>query len=181
MPQTPTGRYAAMLAESTDDAINSIKAALGGVAGSENRINQIFALLNETEQLAPEDSETLLKDALKVVSSQKTGSASTLGSRKTSLSASKVSSPLASVTRAEPVETVVRIAHSTNGGKLFIRGSGAELSWEKGVEMMKEGENKWVYVDHSGQPLEFKFLVDDTKWLPKEGNYTIEAGQVLDL
>ena len=54
---------------------------------------------------------------------------------------------------------------------------------DKGARMMEEGPNRWVYIDHSGASLEFKFLVDDdtAKWLEKEGNWAAEPGQTLEL
>lgn len=161
MPQTPN-RYARMLTEGSDEAIKSIKEALGGVAGSENRLNQIMALLNETESLAPEDSESLLKDALKVVTSKRSVDEGAQNGR-------------------HAPETVVRVTQDVGEGKLFIRGQGGGLSWEEGKRMMEEGPNKWVYVDHSGEPLEFKFIVDDKDWVAKEGNWKVEAGQTLEL
>lgn len=168
MPQTPN-RYAKILTEGSDEAIRSIKEALGGVAGSETRLNQIFALLNETETLAPEDSETLLKDALKVVASKRSD-------------ATIVDTGANGRDERSEAETVIRVKHDAKGGKLFIRGTGGDLSWDKGAKMMEEGNNKWVYIDHSGSPLEFKFLVNDSEWLPKEdGNWKAEGGQTVEI
>jgi hypothetical protein len=84
---------------------------------------------------------------------------------------------------AKPVVTTTVIAKidAGFGNELFIRGSGAGLSWETGTLMNNVASDEWVWqaTDVEGE-LEFKILLNDDVW--SEGqNSVVFAGATLVL
>jgi hypothetical protein len=72
---------------------------------------------------------------------------------------------------ADILETPVRTTRITVkfdtglGNKLFIRGNGPGLNWEKGVELRNVGNDVWVYETQANfENLEYKILLNDQKW-----------------
>jgi hypothetical protein len=61
------------------------------------------------------------------------------------------------------------------GNNLFIRGSGAGLSWNVG-QKMTWANGTWTWSTTSSQSFEFKVLINDQTWSTGE-NYTTKAGQ----
>ena len=53
-----------------------------------------------------------------------------------------------------------------HGNSLFIRGEGAGLSWDAGIQMENAGNDVWVWTtNETGQPpVSFKFLINDESW-----------------
>ena len=52
---------------------------------------------------------------------------------------------------------------------VFIRGSGAELSWDKGIMLMNTGPNEWIWeTNKSFNSCEFKVLINDSQY--EQGN-----------
>ncbi|KAB2926155.1 MAG: hypothetical protein F9K25_16395 [Candidatus Contendobacter sp.] len=53
-----------------------------------------------------------------------------------------------------------------HGNNLFIRGEGAGLNWESGIQMENAGNDVWVWTtNETGQtPVSFKFLINDESW-----------------
>jgi hypothetical protein len=63
------------------------------------------------------------------------------------------------------------------GNSLFIRGEGANLSWEKGILMENAGDDEWSWSTSSvPDRLVFKFLVNDDIWSAGD-NFTIVVGE----
>ena len=51
------------------------------------------------------------------------------------------------------------------GNSLFIRGEGAELSWEKGIAMQCIGEDEWLWEQFVPKgDVTFKLLINDSQW-----------------
>ena len=51
------------------------------------------------------------------------------------------------------------------GNCLFIRGAGAELSWDKGIAMQCIGEDEWMWEQYVPKgDVSFKFLINDEQW-----------------
>ena len=51
------------------------------------------------------------------------------------------------------------------GNSLFIRGAGAELSWDKGVAMQCIGDDEWLWEQYVPKgDVSFKFLINDSQW-----------------
>ncbi len=67
------------------------------------------------------------------------------------------------------------------GNKLFIRGEGSHLSWEKGVEMQYKDE-KWVYEtsEEFDNSIAYKFLINDQIW-EKGEDHKIAYGETEEL
>ena len=63
---------------------------------------------------------------------------------------------------------VTRIIAKVNvgwGNCLFIRGAGAELSWDKGVAMQCIGDDEWLWEQYVPKgDVSFKFLINDSQW-----------------
>ena len=53
-----------------------------------------------------------------------------------------------------------------HGNNMFIRGEGAGLSWDAGIQMENAGNDVWVWTtnDASQTPVSFKFLINDESW-----------------
>jgi len=63
------------------------------------------------------------------------------------------------------------------GNQLFIRGAGADLSWEKGVPMQCVGEDEWLWEQLVCRgSLSFKILINDQAWSTGE-DMILEAGE----
>ncbi len=86
-------------------------------------------------------------------------------------------------------QTTIRAAYDVGWGHhLYIRGDAPPLSWSKGIEMQWTAGNIWVWQTHSfhtNAKVEFKVLIDDTKWEMVDGqatkNHTIAAGATMDV
>ena len=51
------------------------------------------------------------------------------------------------------------------GNALFLRGEGAGLSWDRGVQMTCVSANEWlITLPESARPVVFKFLINDATW-----------------
>jgi hypothetical protein len=65
--------------------------------------------------------------------------------------------------------------------KLFIRGTGPNMSWGPGIEMQREGADRWIY--ESTEPFEtfeFKLALNDKFWEAGD-NHTVESGKPVEL
>lgn len=63
------------------------------------------------------------------------------------------------------------------GNKLFIRGEGPGLSWDKGLPMECAADDVWtITIPGVSSPIVFKVLVNDTAWSLGE-NYRADPGQ----
>ena len=85
------------------------------------------------------------------------------------------------VSRPSEMRCILTIKYDCGfGHSLYIRGSGANLTWEKGIQLRNIGPDAWVYeTDKDFDALEFKVLVDDSRW---EGgdNHRIPRSQTLE-
>jgi hypothetical protein len=67
------------------------------------------------------------------------------------------------------------------GNKLWIRGDGPGLSWEKGLVMDCVADDKWsIALSDAGAPVVFKFLVNDLSWSTGD-DYIAQPGATLAL
>jgi len=86
-----------------------------------------------------------------------------------------VALPVASTT------TLIAVADVGFGNQLFVRGEGAGLSWDRGIELQNVAADKWqVSLQANGSPLTFKFLVNDLTWSAGE-DYVAQAGGTVTL
>ncbi len=79
--------------------------------------------------------------------------------------------------RLEPGKTtIVSNLDVGYGNALFIRGSGAGLTWEQGQALECFGPDQWVWqADNDIEPFEFKLLINDEIWSQGE-NFTATPG-----
>jgi len=62
------------------------------------------------------------------------------------------------------------------GNKLYLRGEGAGLSWEKGTEMKNVSPYEWSFSTTAAKgEVTFKFLINDEAWAEGD-NLTVAAG-----
>lgn len=73
------------------------------------------------------------------------------------------------VKTAVKIEAVVALKYGEN---LFVRGTGDELAWGKGVKMEWSSGNVWV-ASLAGRVTEVKFLLNDKEWEEKDGNHVV--------
>ncbi len=66
------------------------------------------------------------------------------------------------------------------GNALTLRGEGAGLSWEKGVALEYNADNKWSVSLPASGPITFKFLINDTTWSVGE-DYSVPSGASVEL
>ena len=65
------------------------------------------------------------------------------------------------------------------GNSLFIRGAGAELSWDKGIAMQCVGDDEWLWEQLVPEgSVEFKVLFNDSQWMDGE-NLAVAAGDTV--
>lgn len=51
------------------------------------------------------------------------------------------------------------------GNTLYLRGEGAGLSWDRGVQMTCVSPTEWLFtLPESARPVVFKFLINDATW-----------------
>lgn len=63
---------------------------------------------------------------------------------------------------------------------IFIRGSGANLSWDKGILLHNTQANEWVWeTDQSFDSCEFKVLINDSQYENGE-NHTLTCENCLE-
>ena len=69
-----------------------------------------------------------------------------------------------------------------HGSNMFIRGEGAGLSWDAGIQMENAGNDVWVWTtNETGQtPVSFKFLINDEGWSIGD-NMTAPVGETTTL
>ncbi len=59
---------------------------------------------------------------------------------------------------------------------IFIRGNGANLSWDKGIMLQNTGPDEWVWeTDRSFNSCEFKLLLNDSQY-EQGDNHTLTCG-----
>ena len=66
---------------------------------------------------------------------------------------------------AKVVTTIIAKIDAGFGNDLYIRGSGAGLSWDAGVQMKNTDSETWTWESDSlSSELEFKVLINDYSW-----------------
>ncbi|MBS1223045.1 MAG: hypothetical protein H6R23_2665 [Proteobacteria bacterium] len=69
-----------------------------------------------------------------------------------------------------------------HGNNMFIRGEGAGLSWDSGIQMENAGNDVWVWTTNEAgaAAVSFKFLINDVDWSTGD-NMTAPAGETTTL
>ena len=91
--------------------------------------------------------------------------------------------------KTERDTTVVHATYDVGWGhQLWIRGDTPPLSWSQGIQMQWTAGNIWTWQTDSfpaGATVEFKVLIDDTKWEIVDGqatkNHTVTSGTTADI
>ncbi|MFO1424153.1 MAG: hypothetical protein U1F70_10965 [Candidatus Competibacteraceae bacterium] len=84
---------------------------------------------------------------------------------------------------SESVVTVVVAKYDVgHGNNMFIRGEGAGLNWESGIQMENAGNDVWVWTTNELKEgaVSFKFLINDAGWSAGD-NMTAPAGETTTL
>lgn len=83
------------------------------------------------------------------------------------------------VKKAAPVTTIIAKFDAGFGNSVFVRGAGADLSWDKGAAMENISPNEWVWKSTKvNDRLEFKLLLNDENWSPGMNN-VVAAGDTV--
>jgi hypothetical protein len=73
--------------------------------------------------------------------------------------------PVAAVASKPLVTTISARINVGFGNSLYLRGEGAGLSWQRGVQMTCVSANEWlITLPESARPVVFKFLINDVTW-----------------
>jgi len=73
--------------------------------------------------------------------------------------------------------TVVAKADVGFGNALFLRGTGPDLSWDKGVEMINTGNDEWTWTTaKASEDFLAKVLINDVIW-SGDPDSTVKAGE----
>ncbi len=73
--------------------------------------------------------------------------------------------------KAAPAKTPIVIEAKIDvgfGNNLFVRGQGAGLSWERGVQLENVDEKTWRLAVPATDKLQFKLLLNDSVWAQGE-------------
>ena len=83
------------------------------------------------------------------------------------------------VARTLGVTTITAHLDIGFGNALYLRGEGADLSWDRGTLMNCVADNCWTLeLPASARPLLFKFLVNDLSWSAGQ-DYSVASGDTL--
>ena len=94
--------------------------------------------------------------------------------------APKPATPSATVVVRAPVFTTITARIDIGfGNALYLRGEGADLSWDRGTLMNCIADNCWsLELPASTRPVNFKFLVNDLSWSAGQ-DYVVASGDTL--
>ena len=100
--------------------------------------------------------------------------------RKTAPRKPRTSTRKTALKRAQAsITTVIAKIDVGFGNQLFIRGSGANLNWDRGIAMDNTNSDEWKLTSSEfGNDFECKFLINDRIWSAGE-NLTLKAGKQL--
>lgn len=94
----------------------------------------------------------------------------------------KVAMPGTVPASASPCGGLTRIIAKFDAGwgnSLFIRGSGAGLSWQKGVMMQCTDSDEWIWENKIAKgAVEFKILINDEAWSLGD-DISVNAGETI--
>ena len=74
-------------------------------------------------------------------------------------------SPIVTSTAPIVIEAKIDIGYGNN---LFVRGQGAGLSWDRGVQLKNVDQKTWRIAIPASDKLQFKLLLNDTVWAQGE-------------
>ena len=81
------------------------------------------------------------------------------------------------VVKQAPVTAIYARIDIGWGNRLYLRGSGAGLSWDVGIPMECSKDDEWYWkTTKANEPVVFKFLKNDEKWSLGE-DLTVDPGK----
>lgn len=79
-----------------------------------------------------------------------------------------------------PEVTITALIDIGFGNLLFVRGEGAGLSWNSGIALECDADNRWsVTLTPAAEPVVFKLLVNDLTWSAGENFQVAPGGAVV--
>lgn len=125
----------------------------------------------------PTEKTSASNQAIKPASSPKDVSAPTQHAKQTSSSKHEQYKPSSDKKTMKTHLTIKYDAGYSN--TLHIRGSGAHLSWDKGIPLKNIKANEWIYeIDIPFTDCEFKILINDCIYEEGE-NHRLHAGSMI--
>lgn len=91
--------------------------------------------------------------------------------------AKKAVAPKAKTTAKKALKTsIIARVDVGFGNQLYVRGTGADLSWEKGLQLDNVSSYEWAFATTKAQSdVTFKFLINDELWA-EGGNIIVAEG-----
>ena len=91
--------------------------------------------------------------------------------------AKKAASPKAKISSTQVVKiSIIARVDVGFGNQLYIRGTGADLSWEKGLPLKNVSSYEWAFATTKAKrDVTFKFLINDELWAEGD-NVTVAEG-----
>ena len=91
--------------------------------------------------------------------------------------AKKTAAPKAKIPSKQVVKTSITARVDVGfGNQLYIRGAGAGLSWEKGLQLENVSSYEWAFATTKARSdVVFKFLINDELWAEGD-NVTVAKG-----
>ena len=91
--------------------------------------------------------------------------------------AKKTAAPKAKIPSKQVVKTSITARVDVGfGNQLYIRGAGAGLSWEKGLQLENVSSYEWAFATTKARSdVVFKFLINDELWAEGD-NITVAKG-----
>ena len=84
---------------------------------------------------------------------------------KTAVKAAPVQKPIVAATTAITIEATIDVGF---GNRLFLRGQGEGLSWDRGTPLECVDSKTWRLIVPSKDKLQFKLLINDSVWAKGE-------------
>ena len=90
--------------------------------------------------------------------------------------------PVAPAAKVAPAATVITAKVDIGfGNTLYLRGEGADLSWDSGLPLNCVADDQWsITLTGASAPIVFKFLVNDLTWSVGE-DFVVEPGSTVVL
>ena len=92
----------------------------------------------------------------------------------------QLTKPAPPATPARPVTVIEAKIDVGFGNKLFVRGQGAGLSWERGTPLTCVGPDTWRWTVEATDRLKFKLLLNDRVWATGE-DVVVPPGKQVEL
>jgi hypothetical protein len=107
----------------------------------------------------------ILAKPVAAIASPATTAAATTAAAPAKAAPAPVKSAAATTTTPVTIEAKIDVGF---GNKLFVRGQGGGLSWERGLPLENVDSKTWRLIVPAQAPVQFKLLINDSVWAQGE-------------